>query len=258
MISDFGLSKIFNDVEVMKTACGTPGYVAPEVLKRQGYGKEVDLWSLGVITYILLCGYPPFFDPNNVELFKKIMIGKYEFDHPWWDNVSEKAKDFIRKLLVLDPKQRYTAIDALSHPFIVDHCGYTETVGSTSQGSLKKSSQSISSSSSSVRSNAHQSSSSKGEQQRQEEGANLAQAIQANMHRGISNKNIKVREPRPISATRNPVDDSGIVTSNEGINHNKEHHPHDGKNSYFSVKVHRLTSWFRTAATIQPSSKALK
>jgi serine/threonine protein kinase len=118
-ISDFGLSKIFNEVEVMKTACGTPGYVAPEVLRRQGYGPEVDLWSLGVITYILLCGYPPFFDQKNAELFKKIMAGKYQFDHPWWDNISEAGKDFVRRLLVVDIKKRFTAEEALRHPFIV-------------------------------------------------------------------------------------------------------------------------------------------
>jgi len=123
MISDFGLSKIFNDEEVMKTACGTPGYVAPEVLKRQGYGKEVDLWSIGVITYILLCGYPPFYDQNNVELYKQILACRYEFEKPWWDNISEDAKGFIRKLLVLDPAKRYTAKQAVNHPFIVNNCG---------------------------------------------------------------------------------------------------------------------------------------
>jgi len=123
MISDFGLSKIFNDEEVMKTACGTPGYVAPEVLKRQGYGKEVDLWSIGVITYILLCGYPPFYDQNNVELYKQILACRYEFEKPWWDNISEDAKGFIRKLLVLDPAKRYTAKQAVMHPFIVINCG---------------------------------------------------------------------------------------------------------------------------------------
>ncbi|KAJ3196589.1 calcium calmodulin-dependent protein kinase type 1G [Irineochytrium annulatum] len=93
MISDFGLSKIFSTDEVMRTACGTPGYVAPEVLKRQGYGREIDLWSLGVITYILLCGYPPFYDQNNVELFKQIMAGRFEFDRPWWDTISENAEN---------------------------------------------------------------------------------------------------------------------------------------------------------------------
>ncbi|KAJ3138216.1 hypothetical protein HK101_003747, partial [Irineochytrium annulatum] len=123
MISDFGLSKIFNEDEVMRTACGTPGYVAPEVLRRQGYGREVDLWSLGVITYILLCGYPPFYDQNNVELFRQIMAGRYEFDRPWWDNISDTAKDFIRKLLILDPRARFTARAALAHPFIVNNCG---------------------------------------------------------------------------------------------------------------------------------------
>jgi calcium/calmodulin-dependent protein kinase I len=92
MISDFGLSKIYNEEIAMKTACGTPGYVAPEVLRRQGYGREVDLWSIGVITYILLSGYPPFYDANNVELFKKIMAGRYEFDRPWWDNIAERGK----------------------------------------------------------------------------------------------------------------------------------------------------------------------
>ncbi|KXS11616.1 Calcium/calmodulin-dependent protein kinase-like protein ID [Gonapodya prolifera JEL478] len=137
MISDFGLSKIFNEEEVMKTACGTPGYVAPEVLKRQGYGREVDLWSIGVITYILLCGYPPFYDQNNIELFKQILAGKYEFDRPWWDNISEEAKDFIRHLLVLDPNARYTAKQALSHPFVVRWCGaptFAQSPGASPEG----------------------------------------------------------------------------------------------------------------------------
>ncbi|KAJ3357817.1 ribosomal 40S subunit protein S1B [Entophlyctis luteolus] len=118
MISDFGLSKILNDQTAMRTACGTPGYVAPEVLRKKGYGKEVDLWSIGVITYILLVGYPPFYDQNNAVLFRLIMTGKFEFDRPWWDNISEEGK-----LLVLDPKLRYTAKQALSHPWIVTRCG---------------------------------------------------------------------------------------------------------------------------------------
>lgn len=88
-ISDFGLSKIFSESEMMKTACGTPGYVAPEVLRKRGYGPQVDLWSLGVITYILLSGYPPFFDSSNTELFKKIMAGRFKFDRPWWDAISD-------------------------------------------------------------------------------------------------------------------------------------------------------------------------
>lgn len=121
-ISDFGLSKIFKHSGVMKTACGTPGYVAPEVLKKKGYGPQVDLWSLGVITYILLCGYPPFFDPTNAELFKKIMAGNFQFDKPWWNTISDMAKDFICKLLIVDPNSRWTASQALQHPFILINC----------------------------------------------------------------------------------------------------------------------------------------
>lgn len=119
-ISDFGLSKIFT-ADAMKTACGTPGYVAPEILKKKGYSKEVDLWSLGVITYILLCGYPPFFDKSNAELFKKIMAGRFQFDKPWWDHISNSAKDFICKLLIVEPSLRWTADQALLHPFITEN-----------------------------------------------------------------------------------------------------------------------------------------
>ena len=64
---------------------------APEVLRKRGYGPEVDLWSIGVISYILLCGYPPFYDSNNAVLFRQIMSGRFEFDRPWWDNVSEEG-----------------------------------------------------------------------------------------------------------------------------------------------------------------------
>ncbi|RKP21726.1 Pkinase-domain-containing protein, partial [Rozella allomycis CSF55] len=118
MIGDFGLSKIFNEEEVMKTACGTPGYVAPEVLKRKGYSRSVDLWSIGVITYILLVGYPPFYEENNAALFALIMKGDYEFDSPYWDNISKEAKDFISKLLVVDHEKRLDARAAIEHPWI--------------------------------------------------------------------------------------------------------------------------------------------
>ncbi|KAI9208875.1 kinase-like domain-containing protein [Polychytrium aggregatum] len=145
MISDFGLSKIFNDDEVMRTACGTPGYVAPEVLRRQGYGREellshvVALADMKIIANLhllgsapllapshhSLCGYPPFYDQNNVQLFRQIMAGTYEFDRPWWDNISECAKDFIRHLLLVDTNRRYNARQALQHPYIVSNCGPT-------------------------------------------------------------------------------------------------------------------------------------
>lgn len=257
MISDFGLSKIFNDTEVMKTACGTPGYVAPEVLKRQGYGREVDLWSFGVITYILLCGYPPFYDPSNIELFKKIMAGKYEFDRPWWDNVSEKAKDFIRHLLVLDPNHRFTAADALAHPFIVDHCGTTSSLSESLTGSVKNSTPLIHAP---VPIHPPQ-------------YPNLGPAIHTNMPRVHSIKHngparpsapAPIQEPRPIG-NKKQIDDSGIVTSHEGLAQRpattqEQHYTHQRKpkeKGIFGNKMERLTSWFKLA-TVSKSQRGFK
>ena len=100
------------------TACGTPNYVAPEIVRGTGYGKEVDYWSIGVIIYIMLCGFPPFYDENNAKLFKMIMECDYSFPSPYWDNVSETAKDLITKILVPDPAKRLTAEQILSHPWL--------------------------------------------------------------------------------------------------------------------------------------------
>ncbi|KAG8127886.1 hypothetical protein E2320_014779 [Naja naja] len=91
MISDFGLSKIEGSGSVMSTACGTPGYVAPEVLAQKPYSKAVDCWSIGVIAYILLCGYPPFYDENDTKLFEQILKAEYEFDSPYWDDISDSG-----------------------------------------------------------------------------------------------------------------------------------------------------------------------
>ncbi|KAI4883595.1 hypothetical protein NFI96_020711 [Prochilodus magdalenae] len=129
MISDFGLSKI-EDNGVMSTTCGTPGYVAPEVLTQKPYTKAVDCWSIGVITYILigtrhrhsrssLCGYPPFYEDSESLLFSKIKKAQYEFDSPFWDDISESAKDFVRNLIQKDPELRYTTEQALKHPWIM-------------------------------------------------------------------------------------------------------------------------------------------
>ncbi|XP_030623449.1 calcium/calmodulin-dependent protein kinase IGb [Chanos chanos] len=118
MISDFGLSKL-EESGIMSTACGTPGYVAPEVLAQKPYSKAVDCWSIGVITYILLCGYPPFYEETETRLFSKIMKAQYEFDSPFWDDISESAKDFIRNMMQKNPKMRYTAEQALRHPWII-------------------------------------------------------------------------------------------------------------------------------------------
>uniref|UniRef100_A0A5F9C9R3 Calcium/calmodulin-dependent protein kinase type 1G n=1 Tax=Oryctolagus cuniculus TaxID=9986 RepID=A0A5F9C9R3_RABIT len=117
MITDFGLSKMEQN-GVMSTACGTPGYVAPEVLAQKPYSKAVDCWSIGVITYILLCGYPPFYEETESKLFEKIKEGSYEFESPFWDDISESAKDFICHLLEKDPNERYTCEKALRHPWI--------------------------------------------------------------------------------------------------------------------------------------------
>jgi calcium/calmodulin-dependent protein kinase I len=117
-IADYGFAKPEGGERLLETACGTPGYVAPEILKGGTYGKEVDIWSLGVITFILLCGYPPFHHENQTILFRLIKRGKFEFDSPYWDNVSEGAKDLIRRMLVIDPTKRIKAPAIMEHPWI--------------------------------------------------------------------------------------------------------------------------------------------
>jgi calcium/calmodulin-dependent protein kinase I len=120
-LADFGLSKIVGDQTILQTTCGTPIYVAPEVLAGDGYEKEVDLWSVGIITYILLCGFPPFFDDgkNLGALFEQIMSGTFDYPEQYWGAISAEAKDFINKLLVVDPKARMTAAQAEAHPWIM-------------------------------------------------------------------------------------------------------------------------------------------
>jgi len=119
-ISDFGLSKAFGAGAAarLETSCGTPDYVAPEVLRGEVYDQSVDLWSVGVITYILLCGFPPFWGESQGELFDKILAADYEFPSPEWDKVSDNAKDFIKKLLVKDNRARMTAQQCAQHPWI--------------------------------------------------------------------------------------------------------------------------------------------
>jgi len=118
-IADFGLSKVFSADDLV-TSCGTPGYVAPEVLTCESYDKSVDMWGIGIITYILLAGYPPFFADSDTALFEKIMNADYDFDDECWDDVSDPAKDFIRHLLVKDPEERFTAEQALQHHWITN------------------------------------------------------------------------------------------------------------------------------------------
>ncbi|KAK6308055.1 hypothetical protein J4Q44_G00213260 [Coregonus suidteri] len=117
VISDFGLSKM-EEQGVLTTACGTPAYVAPELLQQKSYGKEVDLWALGVITYILLCGYPPFYDESESHMYRQIIKAEYEFDSPYWDEISNSAKDFIPRMLQKEPEKRYNCEQALKHLWI--------------------------------------------------------------------------------------------------------------------------------------------
>lgn len=121
-LADFGFAKHTED-RSLDTQCGTPGYVAPEILKGNKYGYEVDMWSCGVIVYILLGGYPPFHEENHVVLYRKIKAAEYTFDEEYWSLVSEEAKDLIRKLLVVDPDKRLTADQAIRHPWFMkgDH-----------------------------------------------------------------------------------------------------------------------------------------
>ncbi|GBG31164.1 Protein kinase, putative [Hondaea fermentalgiana] len=125
-IADFGLSKFITDGELLHTACGTPGYVAPEVLLLQGYGKQVDMWSVGVIVYILLCGFPPFYAENDAEMFEAIKAASYDFPSPYWDRISDSAKDLVRGLLQKNPDRRLTTEQALEHPWITGESASTE------------------------------------------------------------------------------------------------------------------------------------
>ncbi|ACY70523.1 hypothetical protein DVIR88_6g0060 [Drosophila virilis] len=137
MISDFGLSKM-EDSGIMATACGTPGYVAPEVLAQKPYGKAVDVWSIGVISYILLCGYPPFYDENDANLFAQILKGEFEFDSPYWDEISESAKHFIKNLMCVTVEKRYTCKQALAHPWISGNEASSKNIHGTVSEQLKK------------------------------------------------------------------------------------------------------------------------
>merc|ERR1712232_1297782 len=116
-IIDFGLSCSFKEGQVLTTKAGTPYYVAPQVLAGK-YDHQSDLWSLGVIMYVLLCGYPPFFGETDAEVLSKVRLGNFSFNAADWKNVSEDAKNLIRMLLKMNPKDRYTAEQCLNHEWI--------------------------------------------------------------------------------------------------------------------------------------------
>ncbi|ESP03509.1 hypothetical protein LOTGIDRAFT_137255 [Lottia gigantea] len=124
-LTDFGFAKEIAAVKSLQTPCYTPYYVAPEVLGPEKYDKSCDMWSLGVIMYILLCGYPPFYSnhgaPISPGMKKRIRNGQYEFPNPEWSRVSQDAKDLIKGLLKTDPEQRLTIQDVLRTKWISDH-----------------------------------------------------------------------------------------------------------------------------------------
>ena len=104
-IIDFGLSRHDTALGIMTTKVGTPYYVSPEVLNCE-YTKSCDIWSIGVLAYVILCGYPPFEGFSEKEIFDRIRIGRFEFPSPEWDDISEDAKDFIKSILKKNPKER--------------------------------------------------------------------------------------------------------------------------------------------------------
>jgi len=122
-IADFGLAKRVqphNRDHCLRTKCGTPEYAAPDVLCSKAYGLKCDMWSLGVIIFILLSGYPPFSEQAFSKLLLKIRTGNYTFDEEYWSNVSDDAKDLVSKLLVVDPCKRLSAEEALKHKWMLE------------------------------------------------------------------------------------------------------------------------------------------
>ncbi|GMJ14146.1 calcium-dependent protein kinase 15 [Hibiscus trionum] len=116
--TDFGLSVFIEEGKQYRDIVGSAYYIAPEVLRRGGYGKEIDIWSAGVILYILLCGVPPFWAETEKGIFAAIVEGGLDFKSDPWPSISESAKDLVRKMLTLDPKKRLTAAQALEHPWL--------------------------------------------------------------------------------------------------------------------------------------------
>ncbi|XP_051745427.1 serine/threonine-protein kinase DCLK2 isoform X9 [Ctenopharyngodon idella] len=137
-LGDFGLATVVEGP--LYTVCGTPTYVAPEIIAESGYGLKVDIWAAGVITYILLCGFPPFRSENNLQedLFDQILVGRLEFPSPFWDNITDSAKELIGYMLQVNVEARYTAEDVLSHPWVTEDAAMENNMKMEVAGKLKK------------------------------------------------------------------------------------------------------------------------
>lgn len=137
-LGDFGLATVVDGP--LYTVCGTPTYVAPEIIAETGYGLKVDIWAAGVITYILLCGFPPFRSDNNLQedLFDQILIGKLEFPSPYWDNITDSAKELISCMLQVNVEDRFTAEQILSHPWVSDDASQGNNMQAEVTGKLKQ------------------------------------------------------------------------------------------------------------------------
>ncbi|XP_038641289.1 calcium/calmodulin-dependent protein kinase type II subunit beta isoform X13 [Scyliorhinus canicula] len=118
-LADFGLAiEVQGEQQAWFGFAGTPGYLSPEVLRKEAYGKPVDIWACGVILYILLVGYPPFWDEDQHKLYQQIKAGAYDFPSPEWDTVTPEAKNLINQMLTINPAKRITATEALKHPWV--------------------------------------------------------------------------------------------------------------------------------------------
>jgi len=133
-ITDFGLAKFRAREMNLSTACGTPGYVAPEVLEGKQYGKEVDLWSLGVILYILLCGFPPFYDESTAGLYRQIKNGQYDYPDPYWTEISDEAKQVVTGLLTVNPEKRWSPDKLLTTSWVTGDASGKEFGSQHSKG----------------------------------------------------------------------------------------------------------------------------
>jgi len=137
-IADFGLARMAPEKDSLKTLCGSPYYISPEILRRDRYGTKTDMWSVGVVIFILLGGYPPFSNEDREVLYKQIKDGKYTFIDTCWGAVSDQAKEFIKSMLVIDPMQRLCAVEAVRHPWMrVDQAVLRKNSLQSSQRSIE-------------------------------------------------------------------------------------------------------------------------